>query len=251
MAAMTQSLPDDLFRPGADEQPAEVREERRSPRARGSSSVKTIPVERRGVSARVLAGAIVLSVLVAFTVGRVFLFPPESPVVEVSPAPSPSALRTTPSDEFVAYSGPVITVPALTATGTCPEEGDGERARSLIDADPASIWRCAGDGLGEQLEFTFTGRQPLVGVRVVNGNTAWSGRYLQERRVLTLRWEFDDGSFFLQGLAASNPNPQEVRFPPLSATSVTVTVEASTSPGEQWQEFDAISISAVEFLSPA
>jgi len=253
MADMTQGLPDDLFRPGTGEPSAEVREERRLPRVPRPASVKTIPLESSGISPRVLAGIIVLALLVAFALGRLFLFLPEVPVVEVSPAPSPSVTVTeaTPSDEFVAYSGPVITIPALTAEGTCEEGQTVEGAASLIDHDPATIWRCVGDGVGEKLSFTFSGRRPLVGVRVVNGNSAWTDRYLAERRIMSLRWEFDDGSFFVQGLAANNRNLQEVRFPPLTATSVTLTVLEVTAPGDETDDADAVSIAAVEFLSPA
>lgn len=253
MAVMTQGLPDDLFRPGTEEGSDEVREARKPPRVPRPPSVKTVPLESSGVSPRVLAGIVVLAMLLAFAVGRLFLFLPEPPVVTVSAAPSPSvtASPTEASDEFVPYSGQVVTIPALTAVGTCTEDDTVEGAESLIDHDPASIWRCAGDGMEEKISFTFSGRRPLVGVRVVNGNSAWADRYLAERRILSLRWEFDDGSSFVQGLAANNRNLQEVRFPPLNATSVTVTVLEVTAPGEDSEAADAVSISAVEFLSPA
>ncbi|MDO5678089.1 MAG: hypothetical protein Q4G35_11345 [Propionibacteriaceae bacterium] len=250
---MTQGLPDDLFRPGADQRPPKAREERKLPRVPKPSSVKTLPLESRGISPRVLAGLIVLALLVAFAIGRLFFFTPQGPVVTVSPAPSVTEappVTATPG-EFVAYTGPVMTIPALTAEGTCEEEDTSEGSSALIDADPATIWRCAGSAVGEQLRFTFSGRRPLVGLRVVNGNSAWADRYLAERRIMSLRWEFDDGSFFVQGLAANNRNLQEVRFPPLTATAVTLTVLEVTVPGDDSANSDAVSISAVEFLSPA
>ena len=61
----------------------------------------------------------------------------------------------------------------------------------------------------------------------------------------------NDGSFFVQGLAANNRNLQEVRFPPRTATSVTLTVLEVTAPGDETDDADAVSIAAVEFLSPA
>lgn len=254
---MTQGLPEDLFRPGTDdEEPAQESTESVPPHEEPQPpppSVKTVPFERRGVSPRVLAGVLLAAFLLAFAAGRLFLFRPEPPVVTLTPEHSASASVSptgTPS-ELVAYSGPVVTVPALTAEASCSGDVMPGTASNLLDNDPASIWRCTGDGVDEQLRFTFSGLRPLVGVRVVNGNTAWTDRYLGERRILALRWEFDDGSYFVQGLAADNRNPQEVRFPPLTATAVTVTVLEVTAPGDASPDSDAVSISAIEFLSPA
>lgn len=254
MAAMTQGLPDDLFRPGTDVPPTEAREERRRPRAPRRTSVKAVALESRGFSLRVMAGIIVLAALVGFTLGRALFYWPSEPFVTVSPAPSVTVTpeATEPSEEFVAYTGPVVTVPALTAEGTCLDDDPAsEGSDGLVDADPATIWRCGGQGVGEQLFFTFSGQRPLVGVRVVNGNTAWTDRYLAERRIMSLRWEFDDGSYFVQGLAANNRNLQEVRFPPLTARAVSLTILEVTAPGNAEESSDAVSISAVEFLSPA
>lgn len=247
---MTQGLPDDLFRPGAEE--AEAREEQKVPRVSKPTSVKTIPLEPEGVSPRLVVGILMVALLAAFVLGRTVIFQPSGPLVTVSPAPSVSASAVSPpSDDFVAYSGAVVTVPALSASATCDAEGTTEYAFNLIDNDPVSIWRCPGDGVEEQLVFTFSGNQPLVGVRVVNGNSVWTDRYLMERRILSLKWEFDDGSYFVQGLAANNRNLQEVRFPPITVTAVTLTLLEVTEPGDDSANSDAVSIANVEFLSPA
>lgn len=250
---MTQGLPDDMFRPGTEER-SEVREEPQAPRAPRSSAVKTVPLSVGGVSPRVLAGILVLALLLAFAAGRLFFFDPDpTPAVTGSPVPTPS-LTPSPSpspDSLVAYTDPVVTTPALTAEGACLADTSRDTPEMLIDDDQATIWRCHGAGAGEKISFTFSGRRPLVGVRLINGNTAWTDRYLQERRILSLRWDFDDGSYFVQGLAANNPNPQEVRFPPVNATGVTLTVLEVTAPGEDSESHDAVSISALEFLTPA
>lgn len=250
---MTQDLPDDLFRQGAEEGPEEARREPERSHAPERSSVKTVPLGQDGISLRMLAGILVLAVLLAFAVGRLFFFRGnQDPMVTVSPAPLPTATTSAPpSTAGVPYSDAVVVANVLAAEGQCLEGGTRDTPAMLIDDDSGTLWRCNGEGVGEQVTFTFSGRRPLVGVRVVNGNTAWSDRYLTERRILSIRWEFDDGSFFVQGLAANNRNPQEVRFPPLAATGVTMTVLDATAPGDGEANADAVSLSSVEFLTPA
>ncbi|GAA4891235.1 hypothetical protein GCM10025789_05020 [Tessaracoccus lubricantis] len=250
---MTQDLPDDLFRQGADDGSDEVRrEEPKEPLAHRRASVKTVPLEPRGMSPRVLAGLLVIALLAAFALGRLFVFRDGSPVVTVSPAPAATATpSSSPSSADLAYSGPVVVVAPQSADGQCLEGDSRDIPAMLLDDDAGTLWRCHGQGVGEQVRFTFGGRRQLVGVRVVNGNTAWSERYLAERRILSLRWEFDDGSYFVQGLAADNRNLQEVRFPPTQATGVTMTVLEVTAPGDGAANADAVSLSAVEFLTPA
>ena len=253
MAGMTQGLPEDLFRPGTDEVTEGERVEPEAPHA-GSSALKDVKLDAGGISPRMLAGILALSLLVAFSVGRLFVFDTDpTPVVTVSPPPTPSLTSTGTSadDGLVAYTDAVVVTPALTAAGACLNDVSRDTPEMLLDNDPGTIWRCHGQGVGEMVSFTFSGRRPLVGVRLVNGNTAWADRYLQERRIVALRWEFDDGSFFVQGLAANNRNPQEVRFPPVTATGVTLTVLEVTEPGEEGVHVDAVSISSLEFLTPA
>ncbi|NHB85490.1 hypothetical protein G7085_15040 [Tessaracoccus sp. HDW20] len=102
---------------------------------------------------------------------------------------------------------------------------------------------------GESVTFTFAPATTLVGVRLINGNTAWTGRYAAERRLLSIRWQFADGSFFVQGLAANNRGYQEVRFPAIDTSTVTMTVEAATEPGQQNEMVDAVSVTSLEFLT--
>ena len=66
-----------------------------------------------------------------------------------------------------------------------------------------------------------------------------------------MRWEFADGSFFVQGLSANNANPQEVRFPAVEVSTVTMVVGEATEPGDTTGTHDAVSISMLEFLAPA
>ena len=152
------------------------------------------------------------------------------------------------------YSGPVRVIPMLEATGQCRAvlTPDTDPPSNLLDDDPDSRWSCRGPGVGETITFALEPGQMVVGVRLINGNTSSPERYLAERRILSVKWTFSDGRWVVQGLAANNRQPQEVRFPPTdSAGPVTMTVLDATVAGESTTENDAVSISSVEFLGVA
>lgn len=131
------------------------------------------------------------------------------------------------------------------------ESGQRDAPAALLDSDPSTIWRCRGDGSGELITFSFAAPVRLVGIRLINGNTVWTNRYLAERRITALRWTFSDGSYFDQGLAANDRAPQEVRFPEIYTSAVTMQVLSSTLPGDDSTLADAVSISSLEFLGPS
>lgn len=150
------------------------------------------------------------------------------------------------------YDGPVRVVPATRVTGTCDGGTGHDVPANLLDDDPDTIWRCAGSGVGAELAFTFEEGTRLVGVRLVNGNTVAENRFLEERRILRILWEFPEGEWVVQGFAANDPTPQEIRFPPVDITGpVRMTVEASTIAGDTAPTFDAITISSLAFLGDA
>ena len=133
-----------------------------------------------------------------------------------------------------------------------PSCEEGSNPRFLIDADPRSVWSCPGDGQGETVQFTIDASQPLVGVRLINGNVSEDGRYNIERRILTVGWAMTrDGSRFEQGLGGNDPSPQEVRFPPTTTGGMLLTILDSTGPGEAAEDANAESVADVEFLYPA
>ena len=203
-----------------------------------------------GITPRLLALILVLAMAAAFILGRLLIFTPEAVPAE---SPSPSAESSAVSSTGLApYDGAVTRVVPVRAQGECR---DGSRSQSdpsvLIDEERSTIWRCSGDGVGESITFLFEPSASLVGIRMVNGNTSEAQRYLAERRLLSVRWQFSDGSYFTQGLAANDPALQEVRFPEVRASSVTLMIEASTPAGADDKESDAVSISALEFLVAA
>lgn len=254
MAAMAQRVPDEYFRPAAESD--DVRAEDSDRTLPDSAAAKAVaPADiRDGWSARAVATLAVVVLGVSFALGRLFVFPPqEQPPPEPTPSPVVSPMPSPPGEPAVMapYDGPVAGVQAISAEGRCSAGGSREAPLALVDNDSATIWRCRGDGAEESVTLRFPGVRTLVGLRVVNGNTVWTDRYLAERRILTIRWTFADGSFFDQGLAANDRAPQEVRFPPTDSDSVTLTILESTAPGGTSPSMDAVSISVLDFLGPA
>lgn len=209
----------------------------------------------------VMAG-LVGALLLGFGVGKLVSVQAAAPtepqlsaiVTSVSAAPTPSVDST-----LASWTGPVSVVDALAASGRCLD-GMGitvDVPGNLVDDDPDSLWRCSGPGVGESVSFTLPEGADVVGIRLVNGNTSSYDRYLAERRILSIKWEFSDGSWVVQPLAANDREPQELRFSPTTITGdVTMTVIDATVPGETSDSGedsvgrnDAVSISSLEFLA--
>ncbi len=248
---MDQRLPDEYFRPAAESDDVT---DGSTPRP-GSAGVKTVSLNKMhdGLAPRIVVVIALVALGVSFTLGRLWLSGPPAAAPTVAPSPTATATPTvSPSPEaFAPYEGAVVSVRPVAAEGTCLDGGRSAGAQALIDGDESTIWRCGGVGVGETATFSFPAPRTLAGLRLVNGNTVWTGRYLTERRITGIRWTFDDGSFFEQGLAANDRSSQEVRFPETVTDSVTFTILSTTIPGDSSLSADAVSISSLDFLGPA
>ena len=256
MAAMVQRVPDEYFRKRAAESedvrddvsapPAERPRRPRSSRAVAGPRPDRSDRRKKGIAPSLLIVPLVLAVIVGFLIGRLLPTPlgdPEPPGGTVSPvAPI--------GDVVVPFDGPAAVVAARQAHGEC-RAGPWGAPATLLDNNPRTVWRCDGDGVGEVIDFSFDQPVTLVGIRVVNGNTAVADRFLKERRITAIRWTFADGSFFDQGLAPSESSPQEVRFPETTTALARMEI-LSTTPGvDEGTASDSVSISSLEFLAPA
>ncbi|MFV0429282.1 MAG: NADase-type glycan-binding domain-containing protein [Arachnia sp.] len=243
---MPRSLPDELFRvdDGGDD-PSGAKP------APPSGPESILPQLRQGarLSGTTLVAAALTAALIGYVIARVMTFGLFGSEADSVPTSSRPSLPESPVI-LVPYEGPVTLATVAGAIGECSTGGSAFNAGNLSDDNPETIWRCAGDGEGESAVFTLDGGQPIVGMRVVNGNTVWADRYTQERRLVRIRWEFSDGSFVDQGLAANDPNPQEIRLPGVDTAWVRMTVVASTAQGAEGLPYDAVSISSLEFLTP-
>ena len=236
---MPKSLPDEYFRQSTTES-SDVR----SASSGGGASLSS--KSRGPKSSGIPLWLALTSCLVAALVGLAGV-----QVVKWQEAASPS---TTPTPSLAAsggmdltpYDGQVRPVMATDAKGQCSQGGTG-LAITLLDSRPDTIWRCQGAGVGETVNFLFPADTELVGVRIVNGDVTGQA-YLAGRRIMEVRWTFADGSWAVQPLEANHPADQEVRFPPVTTSSVLLTVLSSTEPGESGTDNNAIAISRVEFL---
>lgn len=256
---MSKRLPDEFFREQASPESPEVGPEVPEPEVEEvpGHAVRTKPFGQ-GVPPRLVVAGVLGALLLGFGIGRLLVMsttpgadptPSERPSITQSASPTP-----TPTDAatLVPYDGPVRNVTVLDAAGTCLQGPTRDEPANLIDSNAATFWRCPGSGAGEEITFALDPADPIVGVRVVNGNTVWPDRYLAERRILAIRWTFSDGSWVEQGLAGNDPLPQEVRFPPVEdATWVRMTILDATVVGANDEQSDAVSISSLNFLTTA
>lgn len=210
--------------------------------------------QREGVETRLFVLMVALAVVAGFFGGRLLLIrldPGGPPPLATASAAASLSTAADDDSQYMPYAGEVVTTTADSATGACAKGQRPDAAEALIDRSDVSIWRCRGEGIGEKAVFHFDHDVTLVALRVINGNTAWGDRYEAERRITGIRWTFDDGSFFDQGLAPNDRSEQEVRFPETVTRTLTMTVLAVTEPGDHSGLSDAVSISSLEFLAPA
>lgn len=110
------------------------------------------------------------------------------------------------------------TLRPLGATATCQSE-DGREADGstvsyapdlVLDEDPATAWRCPGDGRGQRLTIDLGSAATIDEVALVPGYAKTdpadaTDRYAQNRRLTKVRWVFDGGVALEQTL---DPSPE-------------------------------------------
>lgn len=254
---MVQRVPDEYFRNRAaesedvraDDPSTPVRERPRPARADRPSRPQRAPesARRRGIAPNLLIVPLVLALIAGFIIGRLL---PQRTAAEPDPLTTSASVAPAPpqAEAIVPFDGAAAVVSARYARGACGD-GTGDPA-ALLDNDPRTVWRCAGDGVGEVADFVFERPVELVGIRLVNGNLV-DDRFLEERRITAIRWTFSDGSFFDQGFAPSESSPQEVRFPQTVTSFAHLEILATTPGAGEGEDADAMTISSVEFLAPA
>lgn len=255
---MPRRLPDEFFRDQKSADTGDAAEGAPSWAAveAGDPEVPARPPSGRGVAPRMVVASVLGALLLGFGVGRIIALDSTSapsPGQTSSPGPGPSSPATsgdTVPPTLVPHDGAVAILTVLDAEGQCLEGPSRNEPANLIDTNPSTFWRCGGSGTDEEISFRIDPNDTVVGVRLVNGNTVWTDRYLAERRILSVRWTFSDGSWLVQGMAANDPLPQEVRFPPVTGVDeVTMTILDATVPGASEPQANAVSISSLDFLT--
>ncbi|MDO5736912.1 MAG: hypothetical protein Q4P15_10605 [Propionibacteriaceae bacterium] len=250
---MPKRLPDELFRESGVTESPDVHGDAES--WRRSDAKPRVPFrsrEAKEIAPPMVVAGVVGALLLGFVVGKFVAVQsdvPEPPEVTASSTTASAAASPTADATLAPWSGPVSAVPIQSAEGRCQDTISVNPPSNLLDNDPSSVWSCRGAGAGESITFSLGDDEVVVGVRLVNGNTISPERYLAERRILSVKWTFSDGSWALQGLAANDREPQEIRFPPTKIRGdITMTVMDATVPGETDSSKDAVSISSLQFL---
>jgi hypothetical protein len=188
------------------------------------SVLTDLPV-RRPVAAALYAGALVLGFGGGALVG---VAGGSTPSAGASPAAS-------------------ATLRPLTATATCQSddgrEADGSTVsygpEHVLDEDPATAWRCTGDGRGERLTIELGGAATIEEVAIVPGYAKTdpadsTDRYAQNRRLTKVRWVFDGGVALEQTLDPSPGSRELQRVAVPAVRSGTVVLEVlESSDGER------------------
>lgn len=105
------------------------------------------------------------------------------------------------------------------------------------DGQRDTAWMAPGDGTGQSLMITLTGRSLVTTVGLVPGYDKFdpctqTDRYFELRRVMTVRWTFDDGTELVQNLDPGSPAMQTVTLVRgIETTTIRMTILATTAPG--------------------
>jgi hypothetical protein len=130
---------------------------------------------------------------------------------------------------------------------------DGNRvtytASNMLDADPRTCWRMAGDGSGSILSFTFDGPVTINEIGLINGYAKTDpphNWYDGNRRIDRVLWTFDDGTELTQELS-DDTALQTVPVDAVETTSVELRILEVTEPGTgpDARDFTAISDVAI------
>lgn len=178
-----------------------------------------------------------------------------------SPSTSPSEPSTPPTSEpTTATSAPVkpsdvsadatARAPRTAGPGTDVDGGTVRYdAANMLDDDPATAWRAQGSLAGESIVFTLAEPTRLTSVGLVNGyakrDPGYDG-YTANRRVLEVRWTFDDGSTADQTLTDSR-DLQTLRVG-VETRTVRMTLVRVSEPGRGSKGRDFTAISTVRLV---
>ncbi|MGD7734032.1 NADase-type glycan-binding domain-containing protein [Propionibacteriaceae bacterium G57] len=134
-----------------------------------------------------------------------------------------------------------LAVQKASATCTVPDGPDASGdwttygVGNLLDNNLGSAWRCNGDGVGQRIVFAFAPDTELVGVGIVNGYAKQASTvslYDQYRRVVTVRWDLPNGSWFIQQLSENSQMVQQLRIPPTVLSGpLQLTIQQTSAPG--------------------
>lgn len=157
----------------------------------------------------------------------------------------PAQAETAPLHSVV--RGASIAVPE-TAAPTVDDAGNPTsfEADHMLDGDRVTAWRMDGDGSGESVRILLRHQFTVTQVGLTNGYTKHdpkdgTNRYLQERRIISVSWQFPNGTTLTQKLDDGVWRLQMIAVPAVTTDSVTLHLLATTPPGDEAFDYTAIS----------
>ena len=210
------------------------------------------PTVNVGVLTRRMAPWLVLTTALAIAMGSINQ---TVPGVRASPASGggtasgasaggPAAV----GDVFAGRSEQIVPINDVSATSSAGDSQDASGAvttfgaENLLDANPVTAWRTAGDATGQQITLTFSAPVKVTSVGLLPGYAkvdpvSGEDRFFQNRRIVAVRWIAADGSYLDQAFAET-PEMQWLSGSVITPT-LTVQILQTTSPGDR--DFTAIS----------
>jgi hypothetical protein len=206
-----------------------------------------------------LIGLLALAVIAVIAGGLLVLAPSGS---EEADDPKPAAHddgRRGDGDGAEADPSEVLAPADVSVPGTAPASVDEDgnpvtfEAQNMLDADPRTSWRMAGDGSGAVITFRYDDPVTVTEVGLINGYAKtdpphdW---YAGNRRIGLVEWVFDDGTVVAQELG-DDPSMQTVPVDADETTSVELRIVEVSEPGSGPDGRDFTAISGVELTGYA
>lgn len=127
--------------------------------------------------------------------------------------------------------------PAAPATTDVDGQLVGYEATQLLDANPATAWRTAGDATGKTITLTLPSPTTIRRVGLINGYAKRVSNgaelvdwYPNNRRITAVDWIFDDGTT-IRHVLSDVPDLQRLTIEPVTTSTVQLRLLSVTAPG--------------------
>ena len=192
---------------------------------------------------------------------------PQPTPTKKSPSPKPSSTPPSPSSSTGPSAGGPATNVAGLAVATSPVHAPGGVdfagrpvsyvAPNMVDGVTDTCWRTVGDATGTVLTFRLDRTTRLTRVGLINGYAKIAydnGRrydwYAGTRRVLSVDWEFDDGTTFHQTFG-NDRVMQQTAIKPVTTDTVRLRITSVSPPGKGRASRNYTAISEVLLIGRA
>lgn len=182
--------------------------------------------------------------------------PPTNTLLVV--APTHTAIAIIPTDTPLPIQGPqfgpvqVLVPRFVSASSSAPDSFDSKgnvtsfTPANALDGRMDTAWRVPGNGINQFLLLEFSNPVRVTAIALVPGYAKVdpsdsTNRFLQNRRIQRVRYEFSDGSN-VEATFTDTPSMQLVNVQPVVTTSIRIVILQTSEPGtSDPRDFTAIS----------